>query len=201
MLREDDVDGAIAAYQRAMTLDPAAADIPADLADLYMDEGRDDEAIATAEQALKISSTITRRIACSAWCTRSSVERWRRTAARRAASPQDNLNNAILHLEQAIETPPTFADFTPRAVLARLYVARRNYDKAIAVLPELVKQGLAGRRVAAGRGVRRRRPRRRSGQVARGSRAGQPAAVRERSATSTRASGAGPIPRTRTSWR
>src|SRR5262245_15911937 len=40
MIREDDVEGAIAAYKRAMTLDPSAADIPADLADLYMDEGR-----------------------------------------------------------------------------------------------------------------------------------------------------------------
>ena len=40
-IRDDDVEGAIAAYKRAMTLDPAAADIPADLADLYMDEGPD----------------------------------------------------------------------------------------------------------------------------------------------------------------
>src|SRR5205823_6004630 len=55
MIRENDVEGAIAAYKRAMTLDPTAADIPADLADLYMDEGRAAEAIATADQALKIS--------------------------------------------------------------------------------------------------------------------------------------------------
>src|SRR5205823_10544656 len=55
MIRENDVEGAIAAYKRAMTLDPAAADIPADLADLYMDGGRPADAIATAEQALKIS--------------------------------------------------------------------------------------------------------------------------------------------------
>src|SRR6185295_3578306 len=55
MIREDDVEGAIAAYKRAMTLDPAAADIPADLADLYMDEGRISEAVATAEQALKVT--------------------------------------------------------------------------------------------------------------------------------------------------
>src|SRR5262245_38995660 len=34
MIREDDVEGAIAAYKRAMALDPSAADIPADLADL-----------------------------------------------------------------------------------------------------------------------------------------------------------------------
>src|SRR5689334_9761373 len=40
-----DIPGAIAAYQRAMTLDPTAADIPADLADLYLDEGRAQEAV------------------------------------------------------------------------------------------------------------------------------------------------------------
>src|SRR5262245_45657565 len=50
---EDDVDGAIAAYRRAMSLDPAAAEIVSDLANLYMRANRPAEAIQVAEQALK----------------------------------------------------------------------------------------------------------------------------------------------------
>src|SRR5215831_1802356 len=50
-----DVEGAIAAYKRALLADPSAADIPADLASLYLRESRANEAIAAAEQALKIS--------------------------------------------------------------------------------------------------------------------------------------------------
>src|SRR4051812_25835122 len=56
MLEQDEkVDEAIAAYKQAMSLDPTAADIPADLADLYMRGNRAPEAVAAAEQALKIS--------------------------------------------------------------------------------------------------------------------------------------------------
>jgi tetratricopeptide (TPR) repeat protein len=62
---EENIDGAIAAYKRAMALDPQAAEIVAELADLYMRQNRMQEAMATAEQALKVSSSIARRIACS----------------------------------------------------------------------------------------------------------------------------------------
>ena len=44
MLEEEDVEGASAAYRRAMALDPTASAIPADLADLLMREGRANEA-------------------------------------------------------------------------------------------------------------------------------------------------------------
>src|SRR5690349_21096959 len=50
----DDVEGAITAYKRALALDPAGADIAADLADLYLRENRVADARAAAEQALKI---------------------------------------------------------------------------------------------------------------------------------------------------
>src|SRR5579859_1061374 len=52
---DSDVDGAIAAYKRAMTLDPQAADVVSELADLYMRQNRVSEAVTTAEQALKIA--------------------------------------------------------------------------------------------------------------------------------------------------
>jgi tetratricopeptide (TPR) repeat protein len=139
MIRADDVEGAIAAYKRAMTLDPTAADIPADLADLYLDEGRTSDAVASAEQALRISSTnrAAHRVLGMVYAQMAGGQGGRGGRASR----QEAMANAILHLEQAIDNPPTFADFTPRAVLARLYVASGNFEKAIAGLPDLVKQG------------------------------------------------------------
>src|ERR671913_85628 len=54
LLQEEDTDAAVAAYRRAMALDPTAADIPADLAELYMRENKPQEAIQAAEQALRV---------------------------------------------------------------------------------------------------------------------------------------------------
>jgi len=141
MIREGDVEGAIAAYKRAMALDPSAADIPADLADLYMDEGRMSEAIATAEQALKISPAnySAHRVLGMIYAQMATNPAGRRGGG--AAPPADAMPNAISHLEQSIENPPTFGDFTARAVLTRLYVATGKYDKALAILPDLIKIG------------------------------------------------------------
>ena len=141
MIRDADVEGAIAAYKRAMALDPSAADIPADLADLYMDEGRMSEAIATAEQALKITPAnyAAHRVLGMIYAQVATNP----SAGRRGGSapPADAMPNAISHLEQSIENPPTFGDFTARAVLTRLYVATQQYDKAITLLPDLIKIG------------------------------------------------------------
>ena len=52
---DNDVDGAVAAYKRAMTLDPQAADVVAELADLYLRQNRVPDAIAAGDQALKIA--------------------------------------------------------------------------------------------------------------------------------------------------
>ncbi len=138
-LREDDVQGAIAAYRRAMALDPSSADIPADLADLYLNESRWNDAIAAGEQALKISpaNREAHRVLGLVYAQLVGAEDQR--GGRQAQ--QENLEKGVVHLERAIQSPPTFADFTPRALLSRLYVAGRQYDKAIAILPELVKQG------------------------------------------------------------
>jgi len=47
----DDATGAIAAYKKAMELDPQAADIPAELAALYLRQNSMNDARATAELA------------------------------------------------------------------------------------------------------------------------------------------------------
>src|SRR6478672_423727 len=143
MIRDDDVEGAIAAYKRAMAFDPSAADIPADLADLYMDEGRISEAIATAEQALKITPAnyAAHRVLGMIYAQMATSSPTGRRGGGGSAPPADAMPNAISHLEQSIENPPTFGDFTSRAVLARLYVASGKFDKAIALLPDLIKIG------------------------------------------------------------
>src|SRR5471030_3135880 len=51
----DDVPGAIAAYNKAIELAPASAEIRSELAGLYLRHDRVDDAVATAEQALKIA--------------------------------------------------------------------------------------------------------------------------------------------------
>src|SRR6185436_6296229 len=142
MIREDDVEGAIAAYKRAMALDPSAADIPADLADLYLDEGRISEAIATAEQALKITPAnySAHRVLGMIYAQMATNPPGGRRGGG-GAPPADAMPNAISHLEQSIENPPTFGDFTSRAVLTRLYVASGKFDKALAILPDLIKIG------------------------------------------------------------
>src|SRR6476646_6608734 len=45
--QNDDAAGAIAAYKKAMELDPSAAEIPAQLASVYWRQGREPDAIAT----------------------------------------------------------------------------------------------------------------------------------------------------------
>src|SRR5688572_28716040 len=44
---DEDIDGAVAAYKRAMALDPQAAEIASELADLFMRQNRMPEAVAT----------------------------------------------------------------------------------------------------------------------------------------------------------
>src|SRR5216684_4123013 len=52
---KDDDAGAIAAYKRAMELDPMAADIPAELASLYLRQNKVQDAMGAAETALKLA--------------------------------------------------------------------------------------------------------------------------------------------------
>jgi tetratricopeptide (TPR) repeat protein len=136
---EEDIDGAIAAYKQAMALDPQASEIVAELADLYMRQNRMQEAMATAEQALKVSSSNhqAHRVLGTIYATLSTSGQGQRP---NRETQRENLNKAIEHLELAIEGPIGRADANVRAMLARLYVGTGNYDKAIPLLSDLVKQ-------------------------------------------------------------
>lgn len=133
------VDEAIAAYRRAMTLDPTSATIPAELAELLAGENRTADAQAAAEQALKIDAANKQAhrvlgqmyagLASSAADTRAG-----------RASQQDNIGKAIEHFEQALENPVRQTDIDIRALLSRLYVAADQFDKAIPLLTDIVKE-------------------------------------------------------------
>ncbi|HEY7170887.1 MAG TPA: tetratricopeptide repeat protein [Vicinamibacterales bacterium] len=134
----DDTEGAIAAYKKALAADPRGADIAADLADLYLRENRAGDARNSAEQAIKIdpNNREGHRVLGTLYASMASDGQGR---GGRAAQTE-NLNNAVLHLEKAIEPPIVSPDANVRAMLARLYIATDKYDKAIALLSDLVKQ-------------------------------------------------------------
>jgi tetratricopeptide (TPR) repeat protein len=136
----DDIDGAIGAFRRAAQLDPQASDVTAELAGLFMRQSRLDEAIAAAEQSLKVdpANREAHRVLGIVYATL--VENGRRGNGRGQASPQENLAKAIQHLEQALERPIGESDPNVRATLARLYLSAEQYDKAIPLLVDLVNQ-------------------------------------------------------------
>jgi tetratricopeptide (TPR) repeat protein len=140
LIEDEDVEGAITSYKRAMALDPTSASIPADLADLYMRENRSAEAMQAAEQALKIAPTNrdAHRVLGTLHATLAGGSADQARPSR--AIQRENMTKAVEHLEQAFEPPMSAADANLRAMLARLYIATEAYDKAIPVLTDLVKQ-------------------------------------------------------------
>ena len=136
----EDADGAMAAYKRAMALDPGSAAIVAELADLYMRQNRAADAIAAAEQALKISpdNRDAHRVLGTVYGSLGTADdsRGNREAQR------ESLRKGIQHLEKAVGPATTRfqTDVNVRAMLARLYVANEQYDEAIPILAEIVKQ-------------------------------------------------------------
>lgn len=138
----EDFDAAIAAYKRATALDPTAADITAELAALYLRQNKIQEAMATAEQALKIApaNSEANRVLGIVYAALSETGRENAPRGRAAASPDDNVTKAIHHLEQAIARPEGQSDPNVRATLSRLYVRSGAYAKAIPLLTDLVNQ-------------------------------------------------------------
>src|SRR5438874_1667533 len=139
---KDDESGAIAAFKRAMELDPNAAEIPAELASVYLRQNKVQEAMSAAEQALKVApaNREANRVLGTIYAALS--ETTREDARPRAANRGDeNLTKAIHHFELATDkSGGGEADPNVRATLARLYVRAAMYDKAIPLLTDLVNQ-------------------------------------------------------------
>jgi tetratricopeptide (TPR) repeat protein len=139
----DDVNGAIAAYKRAMELDPTAADIGGELSGLYLRQNKVQEAMAAAEQALKIApaNREANRVLGTIYAALSESASENPARGRGAAGAADeNLAKAIKHLEAATERSAGLTDPNVRATLARLYVRSGGFDKAIPLLTDLVNQ-------------------------------------------------------------
>jgi len=139
---QDDEAGAIAAYKRAMELDPNAADIPAELASVYLRQNKAQEAMNAAEQALKIAPANREgnRVMGTVYAAMSEAARETSRGRSAAKGADENLAKAIQHLEIAADKSGGEADPNVRATLARLYVRAGTYDKAIPLLTDLVNE-------------------------------------------------------------
>lgn len=136
---DDETENAIAAYRRAMALDPAAAEIASDLANLYLNANRIPDATAAGELALKVDSnnreahrilgTIYAQIALGSG----------RNGRQPAGNREESVTKGIEHLEQATRGT-TRSDPNLRLWLAQLYMSTGGHDKAIPLLTELLKQ-------------------------------------------------------------
>lgn len=133
------VDEAIAFYKRAMTLDPSSATIPAELAELYSGENRSTDAQAAAEEALKIdpANKHAHRVLGQVFADMASNAQDTRAGR---TSQQENVLKAVDHFEKALETPVRQTDIDVRALLSRLYVAAQQFDKAIPMLTDIIKE-------------------------------------------------------------
>lgn len=134
-----DAPAAIAAYRRAMELDPTAASIPAGLAELFLNESRPTDALAAAEQAIKIGPDNKQAHRVLGQVYAGLASNTQDTRAGRT-SQQDNIAKAIEHFEKALETPVKMTEIDVRALLGRLYVAAERYEKAIPLLADIVKE-------------------------------------------------------------
>jgi tetratricopeptide (TPR) repeat protein len=137
---DNQTEAAIAAYKRAMALDPKAPDIVAELADLYMRENRGEDALRTAEDALRLDPAHreANRVLGTIYAGIGTAD----TQPRRSAEERrEYLTRAIGHLERAtVRDREVQADANLRAMLARLYIAVGNFDKAIPMLADLVRE-------------------------------------------------------------
>lgn len=132
---DGDSDGAIKALRRAMLLDPASSQIPSELADVYARQGRMKEAIELAEAALKLNANNWDAHRLLGMIYADQAERTSDGGAGAAASPWQL---AVDHLEKALGDSGTDMTLGIRLALGRMYFQRQNYDKAIAVLKQLL---------------------------------------------------------------
>jgi len=134
---EGDADGASKALRLAMELDPASSQIPAELAELLARQGLVTEAVDLAEAALKTNDTNwdAHRLLGMLYADQAERAQARGTDAADASRWQ----RAVDHLEKALSDSDSDMTTGVRLTLARIYLQRQQYDRAIAAL----KQALA----------------------------------------------------------
>ena len=124
-----------------MELDPLAADIPAELSALYLRQNKVQEAMSSAQAAIKLeaSNREANRVLGTIYAALSESGQ-ENPRGRAAARNDENLSNAIAYLEIASDKSAGESDPNVRATLARLYIRSGAFDKAIPLLTELVNQ-------------------------------------------------------------
>lgn len=133
---EGQVDKAAAAFERAARLDPASADIPAELAGLHARQGRYDEARQLAERALTLD--------------KANVDAHRVLGSILAAvadadiklpdlTPDAARAEAIAHLEQGRRRPGD-VDLGIDMTLGRLYLGAGRAEDAVKVFRNVIEQ-------------------------------------------------------------
>jgi tetratricopeptide (TPR) repeat protein len=139
--QQNDIEGAIGAYKRAINLDPASADVPAELASLLLRQSRSQEAKAAAEQSLAIDprNSEANRVLGTIYAAMADASRESATG-RNTEAINDNIAKAIRYLEAAVDRPIGQVNSNTLATLARLYVGSGAFDKAIPLLTDLVSR-------------------------------------------------------------
>jgi tetratricopeptide (TPR) repeat protein len=125
-----DAAGATAAYQRAETLDPRSAEIPAALAELYARTNRPADAIAAGERAVKANPANPE----ANWILGSLLARMVEMPSTRDEDRQAYAHRAAESLAKA----DTNAHPGAPVMLGRVYLATRQFANAISLLAPLV---------------------------------------------------------------
>ncbi|MCM3879476.1 MAG: tetratricopeptide repeat protein [Vicinamibacterales bacterium] len=125
-----DAAGATAAYQRAEKLDPQSAEIPAALAELYARMNKPTDAIAAGERAVKADPASPE----ANWILGSLYARMIEMPTTRDADRQ----TYALRAAESLTKANTNAHPGAPVMLGRMYLATRQFAKAISLLAPLV---------------------------------------------------------------
>src|SRR5687767_10136546 len=133
-----DVAGALASLERARKLDPGAAEIPAETAGYYHRQNRPTDAVAAAEQALKLDNTNVEAhhvlgTVFSAWADGGAPPPPGQTPASIRAS-------AIEHLSAIQNSPLMATNPNLQMTLGRLHLRDGKADLAVPILERVAAQ-------------------------------------------------------------
>jgi len=129
------IDDAIAAHKKAIDLEPKSAELRGELAALYARQDRAREALQTAEAALQLdpANREANRVLGSVYAALTEQRR----PFRPGDDPAQYPAKAIAALEKSRREGGF--DINLELMLGRLYVATRDYDKAVASLRRVVE--------------------------------------------------------------
>ncbi|HEX5109379.1 MAG TPA: tetratricopeptide repeat protein [Vicinamibacterales bacterium] len=130
-----DVEGALAALQRAANADPASAEIKAEIAGVHYRKrpAARAEAEKAAKEALAIDAKNVEANTILGYLYATSVDN-----AARGASPED-VRNAVTHLERAV-AGSIGIDLQMHYTLGRMYLRNNEPQKAVQVISKVVAQ-------------------------------------------------------------